>query len=157
MSASPEPSARVRITARNRPRGVQAIAFRANNPKNMGHDADVVGGAGFQTRLTAYVPPGPYTATVLWADGSESAYPIDVVLNAAGRAVPVNIVASGPQLQPPSQEALDYKRGIGPRPESMGTPTADAAWTAPAGGSDVGRFVKLAALAAAGYFVAEAL
>ena len=162
MATVPNPTARVRVTARNRARGVQAIAFRANNPKNSQFDANVVGGVGFQTRLTVYVEPGTYTATVLWADGSETAIPIEVIVDRAGRAVPVTKTVTGPAMVPPSQAALDYKRGLGPRPDSFGTPgVGERPWSAPGGGGGgVGgysRLVKLGGIAVAAYFLKDAV
>ena len=105
---------RVRITARNGDNGVQAISLTARNPKNSYNDASVLGSNSYQTRLQTAVEPGPYTISILWADGTE--YERDVEIGPG----PYTRTITGPAMQPPSADVLSYKRGEGPRPPGFG-------------------------------------
>jgi hypothetical protein len=138
---------RVRITARNGAGGVQAVTLTARNPKDAEHDRGVVGGASYQTRLSANVPPGPYRIGISWADGSEFQQDIEVGTMAFARTV------TGPQLVAPDAETMDYKSGAGPRPEGFGGGGGEAEWIPSAGGLTgggwSGRNLLIAAAAAA--------
>ena len=138
---------RVRITARNGTGGVQAITLTARNPKDSHNDLSAVGASGFQTRLSGAVEPGPYRIGIRWADGSEYQQDVEVDARAFTRTI------TGPQLVAPDAEAMEYKRGEGPRPAGFGGGGAPADWNPDAGGLSGGgwsaRSLVLAAAAAA--------